>query len=209
VSSKSRTRSDRLRLVRQLELADRAVDLLRSKEEALERERVRLSGHATRAEEAWTSAMGEAADWLVRARMLGAEADLRRLASAPGERQVTVTIDQRRAMGVEYPERIDVSTVPIPEITTTAALGPATAAYRAALVAGADHGAVAAAMRRLDAELDDTRRRRRAIDEHLRPTLEQRRHDLELHLDEADREEALRVRVALAGATEARKERTR
>jgi V/A-type H+-transporting ATPase subunit D len=92
------------------------------------------------------------------------------------------------------------STVPTrraPSLVSTSALRPTVDAYRDALDAAATQASTTAALRRLDLELASTRRRRRAIGERLVPHLEQALHELDLHLDEQDREEALRVQLAV------------
>jgi len=188
------TRAGRLRLIARLDVATHAAGLLHSKEEVLERERVRLEGHAKRASAEWASACDVAASELVRARMLGASGELARLR---GCGTATITPDWQEAMGIVYPGGVECESGERPAVTTTAALRPATDAYRAALVTAGQHAAASAAVERLDAELAATRRRRRAIEDRLQPALASALHELDLHLDEADRDEALRVRMAV------------
>ena len=189
-----RTRAGRLRLVARLDVAAHAAELLRSKEEVLERERVRLEGHAKRASGEWAGICDVAASELVRARMLGASRELARLR---GGGTATITPDWQDAMGIVYPGGVECEPGERPAVTATAALRPATDSYRAALVAAGQHAAASAAVERLDAELAATRRRRRAIEDRLHPALSAALHELDLHLDEADRDEALRVRMAV------------
>jgi V/A-type H+-transporting ATPase subunit D len=190
------TRAGRQRLLARLELAERAGDLLRSKEEALERERVRLRGHDARAREEWRRRWRDAVAALLRAAALGAGGELDRVSTEPVAAPAAVTPDWQTSMGITYPGSVRCDPGPLPPVTSTAALLPAAEAYRRALEAAAEHAATSAAVRRLDDELAATRRRRRAIEEHLQPTLDAARRALDLHLDELDREEALRVRVA-------------
>jgi V/A-type H+-transporting ATPase subunit D len=196
VRADQRTHAGRLRLLARIELARRAAELLRSKEEALERERVRLEGHATRAAEVWGERCRSAAGALVRARMLGASDELSLLA-ATGPPPASVTADWQSSMGITYPGAVGSEPGRDAVLTSTAALGPAVDAYRLALAAAATTAAASEAVRRLDAELASTRRRRRAVEDRLLPSLETDRHELDLHLDELDREEALRVRIAV------------
>jgi vacuolar-type H+-ATPase subunit D/Vma8 len=191
----TRTRSGRLRLVARLDLADHAAGLLHSKETALERERVRLAGYASRAETEWKILCEEAAAWLLRARTLGASGELRQLI-IDGPPPASVTPQWQVSMGITYPGSVRSAPGDRPLLTSTAALGPTSDAYRRALDAGALHAATIAAVGRLDAELAATRRRRKAIEDRLRPRLETTLRELDLHLDELDREEAVRVRVA-------------
>lgn len=195
MSSSVATHADRLRLLREIELARRAVDLLHNKEEALERERVRLSGHAARATERWEQAWSEVTAAATRARMLGAGSEIDRLARRT-QRAATITPEWSRSMGIEYPGAVTCAPVRAAPLTSTAAMVVAAAAAHVAVLAAADAAAAGEAVRRLDRELASTRRRRRAVDEHHLPTLESQVHELELRLDELDREEALRIRTA-------------
>ena len=100
-------------------------------------------------------------------------------------------------MGVNYPG--DVACLPggPPDLATTAALVPTGAAFRAALVAGAEHAAATAALHRVETELSNTSRRRRAIEQRLQPRLEAEIHKLDLDLDERDRDAAVRTLLAV------------
>lgn len=189
------TRAERLHLLRRTELAHHAADLLHSKEKALERERVRLEAYAARTGDRWVETCRDATTWLLRARLLGASGELATLIDHPSD-PATFTADWQHSMGIVYPGRVDCVPGPRPRVGSTAALGPAADAYGQALRAAAQHAATSAAVRRLDAELLNTRRRRRAIEERLLPRLETELGQLDLYLDEQDREEALRVRLA-------------
>ncbi len=193
--TRARTPADRLELIGRLGLATHAADLLHSKEEALERERARLEGHASRADEEWARRCGEAFARLARARMLGASDELARLVTV-GAPPASIEPDWQTSMGIAYPGSVECVPGTAPQVTSTAALQPAIDAFGRALEAGAQHAAANLALHRLEAELADTRRRRRAIEDHLRPNLERELHELDLHLDEVDRDEALRVRLA-------------
>jgi len=192
---RARTPADRLRLMHRLELATHATWLLHSKEEALERERARLEGHAARSRDDWTTRCEAASAQLARARMLGAGDELARLV-ATGVAPASVEPDWQTSMGIRFPGGVACTPGPPPPVTSTAALAPAIDEFGEALRAGARHAAATMALRRLDDELADTRRRRRAIEDHLQPSLERQVHDLDLRLDELDRDEALRVRLA-------------
>jgi vacuolar-type H+-ATPase subunit D/Vma8 len=190
------TRAGRRQLIDRIELAARAADLLRSKEEALERERVRLRGHDVRAREEWDRRWHDAVATLLRARALGAGPELDMLHTTPQRAPAEFAPDWQTSMGITYPGTVRCRAGESPPVMSTAALQPAADAYGRALVAAAEQAATASAVRRLEAELAATRRRRRAIEERLQPSLESSRRTLDLHLDELDREEALRVRVA-------------
>ena len=190
------SRAARLRLLRQLDLARHATELLHGKEQALRHERARLAVHADRAREEWTRSTEDAATWLQRARCLGAADELAALAGR-GPRPALLTIRWRTSMGITYPDSVDCTPRTQHDLASTAALGPAMDAHHAALVAAATHASTVTALARLDAELAGPRRRRRAIDERLVPRLEARLAELDIHLDEQDREEALRVHLAV------------
>ena len=196
IASGARNRAVRLRLTTRLATARHAADLLHNKEQALQRERSRLEGHTDRTERAWTTRCDEATTWLMRARALGASGELARLIEH-GSDPASIDANWQTAMGITYPGIVSCSPGTTPSLVSTAALRPTVDAFREALDAAATHAATTAALRRLDVELASTRRRRRAIGERLVPRLEQALHDLDLHLDEQDREEALRVQLAV------------
>lgn len=196
MSAPASTPADRLRLRRRIEIARRAVDLLRNKEEALDREHVRLRSHASRAVERWREDLDTATTALVRAQMLGGSDEVTRLVAA-GRSDATVTIEWVRSMGIEFPGDVTGEPGERPLLTSTAALIPTAEAFAVALRSAADAAAATEAVRRLEVELSATRRRRRSVDEHHLPELEATEHRLELRLDELDREEALRTRIAV------------
>ena len=191
----SRSRAARLHLITRLDLARHAVELLHSKEQALQRERARLEVHAERASDAWTRSADDAAAWLQRSRALGA-ADELEVIVAHGPQRAEVVIDWQNSMGITYPGDVRCTPAVQPDLTASAALMPTMQAHHRALDAAATHAATRTALARLDTELATTRRRRRAIGDRLVPRLEDDLRVLELDLDEQDREEALRVRLA-------------
>jgi hypothetical protein len=98
------------------------------------------------------------------------------------------------AMRINDPGNIISSPGTTPPLLSTAALGPTVDAYRDALAVAANHAATSAALGCLDLELASCRR---AIGGRLVLRREQELHELDLHLDQQDREEALRVQVAV------------
>ena len=191
----SRSRAARLHLITRLDLARHAVELLHSKEQALQRVRARLDVHAERANDAWVRCANEAATWLQRARALGATDELDVIA-AHRPQPAQIVIDWQASMGITYPGDVRCTQAAQPDLTASAALAPTMQAHLRALDAAATYAATDAALDRLDTELATTRRRRRAIGDRLVPRLEDQLRMLELDLDEQDREEALRVRLA-------------
>jgi vacuolar-type H+-ATPase subunit D/Vma8 len=200
------SRAARLRLIGRLDLARHASELLHGKEQALQRERVRLEGHADRARRDWAESCEDGATWLQRARCLGASNELAEL-SERGPRPAAVTIEWQTSMGITYPGDVDCLPAHQTGLSSTAALQPTVDAFHRALRCAATHASTSAALARLDSELAATRRRRRAIADRLIPTLEGELVDLELHLDEQDREEALRVHLARGQREHARSRR--
>lgn len=190
------TRAGRLGLIHQLELARHGVDLLRSKEDALQREQVRLEAHVVRTRARWGEACADAFSWLLRARALGASDEIAALVTL-GEASANISPHWQASMGVTYPGIVDVVSGPEPTVVSTAALRPTIDAYQKALSTGAAHASSTTAWRGLSGELNDTRRRRRAIEQRLVPQLEASLHGLDLHLDEQDRDEALRTQLAI------------
>ncbi|MDH5520105.1 MAG: V-type ATP synthase subunit D [Acidimicrobiia bacterium] len=203
-SATTANRAARLHLQGRLDLATHASELLHSKEEALQREHNRLRGHADRTQADWHERLHQAAIWLLRARALGAGSELT-TGSQPPER-ATVDINWRTSMGVTYPGTVRTTAGSTPAFTSTAALTPTRDAYAAALDAATEHAAARAALQRVEAELADTRRRRRALEQHLVPRLQSELHRLDLTLDERDRDAALRTQLAIRrrGAASAR-----
>jgi vacuolar-type H+-ATPase subunit D/Vma8 len=194
-TTRTANRSARLHLRANLDLARHAVELLRNKEEALQREQARLEGHAKRTEQQWLDHCRDASTWLLRARALGASSEVASMldnASQPAE----VMVAWQAAMGVTYPGEVHCTPATPPTLTSTAALVPTTAAFQKALTAGAEHAAATAALHRLETELSNTRGRRRAIEQRLQPRLETQLHQLDLDLDERDRDAAVRTQLA-------------
>jgi V/A-type H+-transporting ATPase subunit D len=194
-TARAESRADRLHLVQRRSLAAHAASLLNSKEEALQRERGRLQAHVSRSARQWRQHCERAEKWLLRSLALGAPDEFRTLI-ARDPAPATVTADWQMSMGVSYPGSVRCEPGPRPAVSSTAALGPTVDAYRRALVTAAEHAATTTALARLDHEVVATRRRRRAIEDHLIPRLDADIRRIDLHLDESEREEALRVQLA-------------
>jgi len=187
-------RAVRLHLTNRLRTAQHAADLLHGKEQALQHERARLEGHAHRARREWEARCRHGAVCLARARVLGAGDEIRALIER-GPPPADVNANWQSSMGSTYPGAVDCTPGDPSAFTCTAAIEPTADAFRQALSAGATHAATTTALRRLDVELANTRRRRRAIGERLVPRLERVLHELDLQLEEQDREEAVRVKI--------------
>ncbi|HUI04790.1 MAG TPA: V-type ATP synthase subunit D [Acidimicrobiales bacterium] len=184
-------RAGRLWLRRRLASARRSLDLLDRKRQLLRRELADLAPRRRQAAEDWAGACLEAERWGVRATVLGGAADVA-LAAAGVEGRAAVDVPWDNTMGVLHPAgprcRLPVLS-PAEAAAGNAAVAPAAAAYRRALDAAAAHGALERSFHLIDAELRATERRRRAIERHRLPALEDALARLELRLDELEREE--------------------
>ena len=102
-------------------------------------------------------------------------------------------------MGLSYPDDA-VLAEPAPgdeAVPSNAAIVPATAAFRAALLAGARAAAAQEAVSRLESEIAVTRRRMRALDKRWLPWLRESLARLELTLEQTEQEDGMRLRRAV------------
>lgn len=187
-------RAGRLRLRHDLAVATRGAELLDQKLRVLRGEEQRLRAAAETAARAWDDSVRDAERWLLRGLAISGESALDATAG-PGAAEVTV--GRTVAMGVRLPEVDDVhlpGTSPDSAGPPNTALAHARAAYRAALRAGADHAAADAAAELVSAEVQRTRQRVRALRRHWIPRLTQDLARLELALEQAEQEDAVRRR---------------
>jgi len=174
------------------------VELLDRKRQLLLREQRRLATRCAETERQWATACTEAERWGLRAIALGGASDVASSAAGVGGR-ADIEVPWRNTMGVRHPgdPRCTLPVLaPAQAAVGNAAIAPAAEAYRHALEAAVAHGATAMSLRVIDAELHSTERRQRAIQRHRIPTLEDTLHQLELHLDELEREERVVTRWA-------------
>ncbi|MEU5591812.1 V-type ATP synthase subunit D [Streptomyces sp. NPDC020298] len=189
-------RAGRLRLRRGLATALRGADLLERKLRLLlDRERA-----ARRAAEetgrVWQERLAEADAWLVRGVLLGGE---QALAQAVPVERARVDVEWAALMGVRHPAAVtwtDPVRSPAEPTPPNTALAHAETAYRAAARAAAENAAHRAAAELLAAEAERTRQRVRALRRHWIPRLRRELASLELALEEAEHEEAVRRRWA-------------
>lgn len=188
-------RSGRLWLRRRLGTANAGRDQLDRKLRILVPEQETLRMQAERCRQDWMAACEEARTWLLRAVLLGGQDALRCAAPAePAEVEVVWTV----AMGLRYPS--DAALVEQPQrplVVPNAAIAPARAAFRDAVLAGVRSAAADEAVRLVDAEIAVTRRRLRALEKRWLPWLQDALAQLDLSLDEAEQEEGARLRRAL------------
>jgi V/A-type H+-transporting ATPase subunit D len=165
-----------------------------------ELQRRRLQADRCRRE--WAAAMDQAQTWLLRAALLGGQ-DVVRHAVGPDLAEVELT--WTTTVGLSYP--VDVTVVGPDDalpLAGNAAIGPAAAAYRAALLAGVRTAAAEEAVRRVEAESAITSRRLRALEKRWLPALDDALRALELSLEQSEQEDSMRLRRTAAGQDDRR-----
>jgi V/A-type H+-transporting ATPase subunit D len=176
-------------------VARRGHDVLEQKRQALLRQLERLEELLDDARRAWQESAREAELWWQRAAILAGERPLE-LASSAVSGRAEVNLVWRNALGVVYPSEATVA-VPRGELFPTggsAALPYAAQAHTRALEAGAQLGATELARERTARELQATTLRLRALERRWIPEHERALHEVELALDESERDESARVR---------------
>ncbi|HUY22429.1 MAG TPA: V-type ATP synthase subunit D [Acidimicrobiales bacterium] len=191
-------RAGRLWLSGRLAAARRGAELLDRKRQLLRREREHLALLRGDTQRAWDTACVEAERWGLRSGVLGGVTDTAlAVASCAGHAEVHVRWGN--TMGVRHPDDARVTAAapgPAALAAGNAALAPAAAAYRGALAAAVAHAVADDAYGRIDAELQATQRRLRAIERLRVPRLQEALDHLELRLDELEREERVATRWA-------------
>jgi V/A-type H+-transporting ATPase subunit D len=190
-------RAGRLWLLHRIDAGRRGDEVLDQKRQALVREELRFRAESEAAEAEWARAAAEARRWLQRAALLGGERALALACFYAGE-PAEVELVWRNTLGVLHPAEARVA--PRPRRRTAmvggAALEPAAAAHRRAVEAAARYAAARSSHRRVAAELALTARRLRTIERRWLPEHERALDELELRLDEEEREESGRIRWA-------------
>lgn len=189
-------RAGRIRLVRRLETARGAADLLDRKLQILQGELARLRAAAAETAADWDQCQAEARTWLLRAALLGGERAVR----LAGDGQLAdVRVSYATTMGIRYPATA-ACTVPPARTWDSPVLAGARQAHRAALAAAARHAAVTASVRLVADETRVTRYRLRAVQNRWIPRLEQALADVTFAIEELERADAARLRLAMAAA---------
>ncbi|MFI9357967.1 V-type ATP synthase subunit D [Streptomyces lydicus] len=192
-------RAARLRLRHSLQVAERGADLLDRQLHLLRSELDRRRAAEATASATWETRVREARTWLRRGLLLGGESALR---TASLVSAADVTVEWRDALGVRHPGGVSVSAGaraaddPAPGNT---ALVHARRAHCAAVTAAAEYGAAAAASRLVEAQMRRTRLRVRALRRLRIPRLQQELTAVELALEQAEHEDAVRRRRAAEG----------
>jgi V/A-type H+-transporting ATPase subunit D len=191
-------RAGRLWLLGRLAAAERSAELLDRKRQLLLNEQHRLALRRAETGRRWKEACADAERWGLRAQVLGGASAVAMSASSVAGRS-DVELTWLNTMGVRHPgdARCTLAQLaPAEEAAANAAVAPAASAYRKALEAAAAHAVAETSWLLLDAELRTTRRRQRAIERHRLPVLRDALQQLELRLDELEREERVVARWA-------------
>jgi V/A-type H+/Na+-transporting ATPase subunit D len=192
-------RASRLWLERRLQVARRGADLLDRKLRILQNELPRLRADAARGADDWERSAADADRWLLRAALLGGQRAIRLAGTkAPAELNVSYT----RTVGVRHPAGV-ACTFPVPEGWAGPAMPEARHAHQGALEAAARSAAASAALRVVETETAATQQRLRAVKDRWIPLLEQTRTGVVLAIDEQERADGARLRLAAgnSGAT--------
>jgi V/A-type H+-transporting ATPase subunit D len=191
-------RAGRIWLRRRLATAYRGRDQLDRKLRILLPELGRQRIRAARSHDDWETACAQSRRWTTRVALLSGQDAFRH---AAGREPTRVDLTWATSMGVSYPATVAVSTPDEPAaIADNAAVVPAIAATRVALLAAVQTAAADEAVRRIEAEIAVTRRRLHALDKRWLPWLTAALADLELALEQAEHEDGIRIRRAGAGS---------
>ena len=192
-------RMGRLWLLGRLELAERAVSLLEEKLRVLNELHGVLVHKAARTHRDWHEAARAADLWGVRSTLLGGQATLE---MATTSEQASVTVRWAAAAGARYPDQavcqLPSGAEPVVVYTSSATV-QAAGAFRAAVVAAADHAVAQSALDTVERELYATRLRARALSRHWLPAMHDDLARIELELEEQDRAEAVHMRLVALG----------
>jgi V/A-type H+-transporting ATPase subunit D len=191
-------RAGRLWLRDRIASAESATGLLDHKRRELESESLRMERILGQRLRAWHAAVAEAERWLGRVRTTdGGRALQLAAALEPGEARVV--LQWRQVMGVHYPTEFQIELPSPPAVASLdggAALAFALDAYRRAVRAAVAHAVARTAHARIRADLARTIRRLRALELKAIPAHEEALRELEVTLDEKDREDAVSARWA-------------
>ena len=185
-------RAGRLWLLRRLDTARRGADLLDRKLRILQAELTRRQSAAAEAAADWDRGQAGAEAWLLRAALLGGERAVR---LADDGQRADVQIGYETAMGIRYPAQAECS-FPPPGTWDGPVMAGARQAHRAALAAAAQHAAAAAAAGIIEDEVRTTRYRLRAVQDRWIPGLEQALAEVSFAIEEQERADAARLRLA-------------
>jgi len=189
-------RAGRIWLVGRLETARRGADLLDRKRQQLLREQARVRTEAAAARRDWHESLARAELWTARATMLDGPGRLELLARHVTTR-ATVELAWSNLMGAQLPSLREIAVASPPPLSAFGASSAAVIAADAWCQATRDAARHAVALRteaELSAELARATRRLRALEKRWIPQHAAALAQLDLALDESQREQAARVR---------------
>jgi V/A-type H+-transporting ATPase subunit D len=189
-------RAGRLWLERRLQVAHRGASLLDRKLRILQNELDRLRGAAGQTAREWESSCADADRWLLRAALLGGQRAIR---LSGGGQPADVTISYAVTVGSRHPADATCD-IPEPDRWEGPALARARQAHRAALAAAVRHAVAMEALRVIEAETLITRYRLRAIRDRWIPRLEQALAEVTFAVEEQERADGARLRLAVGSA---------
>jgi vacuolar-type H+-ATPase subunit D/Vma8 len=196
-------RSGRVWLSRRLDVAERGAGLLETKLRILAAEEQRFALLVERTQREWRAAVQDADLWMSRARVISGQRGVR--FATPADRS-DVSYGWETTMGVSYPSG---ASLRLPQPAADAATPDSSAlllareAYQRALAVGAEHAAASAALESVRTEVSTTRRRLRALQKRWTPRLEGAQRALAEALEEAEREDGVRMRWGARQSPEA------
>jgi len=189
-------RAGRTWLVARLEIAARGAELLDRKRQALLREQLRLRRELAEARSAWNAAAADVAQWTARSAILDGSVRLELLVRHV-QGHAAVELSWSNLMGARLPAAAGIE---FPEAPPLSALGASSAmvlldrACREAALAAVRCAAAERAEAEVSAELGRAVRRLRALEDRWIPQHKQALAQLDLALDESQREQSARVR---------------
>ena len=189
-------RAGRIWLVGRLEIARRGAELLDRKRQALLREQAHVRREAAEARGAWEHSSAQVTIWSARAAMLDGAGRLELLARHVHE-PASLQLSWSNLMGARIPSA---QRITMPDPPPLSALGGSSAvvllarACREATRAAARCAVAERADAEVSAELGRTARRLRALQERWIPQHEKALAQLDLALDESEREQGARLR---------------
>ncbi len=189
-------RAGRTWLVERLQIARRGAELLDRKRQALLHEQARMRAEADAARDDWHDALAQAELWSARAKVLDGAGRLDVLSRHVRER-ATIELSWSNLMGAHLPSA---DRVTVPDPPALSALGASSASVIAARAcceaarAAVRYAVAERAHVELSGELARATRRLRALQTRWIPQHEVALAELDLALDESQREQAARVR---------------
>jgi V/A-type H+/Na+-transporting ATPase subunit D len=194
--SAQRGRAGRLWLMQRLATARKGADLLDRKLRVLQNELIRLQTAAADNAARWDNCQVDADSSLLMAALIGGQREIR---LAADDLRADVTIGYATTIGLRYPATATCSIPPTRGWEAPTVAG-ARRAHATALSAAADYAVAARAVRTVETEVSVTRHRLRAVRDRWIPQLEQALTEVTLAIEELERADAARLRLAMGPA---------